>query len=226
MNKINKNTEVINSNPVIIGYLRVSTEDQVFGSQEEIILKKANEKQLFINRWIKIKISSSKSTELRKLDSIIEELQKGDIIFVSELTRLGRSTSELLNTVKNITDKDIRLIICNENLDLQKSNVGDVPNHVTLIIFSLLADIEKKLIKQRTKEALSALKAKNIILGKPIGTIQKSVFDNYKDEILKCLRKKMTNPSIIKWIEFGTVRNLNTFIKTRKLREFIAQESK
>lgn len=89
------------------------------------------------------------------------------VVISSELSRLGRSIKETLNTIETITqDKQSRLILIKQNLDLNPAANSNVANKVLLTIFSMLAELERDLISERTKEGLKARAAKNSKLGK------------------------------------------------------------
>jgi putative DNA-invertase from lambdoid prophage Rac len=184
--------------PQIIGYLRVSTEQQNLANQKLAILDYANKNQLTIAKFEENIISSSRSLSERKILELFNNLQENDTLIISELSRLGRSTMEVLALVNQFVEKGISLIIIKENLHLNKHNRDDIANDVLLTVFAMLGKLEKSLIKQRTKEALSNLKIKGIKLGKPKGTIQKSIYDSKLDIIKECLTKKMNIPNISK----------------------------
>ena len=65
------------------GYLRVSTEDQNCENQKLNILDWVNKNDLKVDEWIKIEISSRKSTKLRRVDELLEKVQAGDTIVVA-----------------------------------------------------------------------------------------------------------------------------------------------
>lgn len=204
--------------PQIIGYLRVSTEQQNLANQKLAILDYAHKHNLKVDKFEESIISSSRSLAERKILDIFHYLQAGDTLIISELSRLGRSTMEVLSLVNQFVEKGITLIIIKENLSLNKHNRDDITNDVMLTIFAMLGKLEKSLIKQRTKEALSNLKVKGIKLGKPIGTIQKSIYDKHLETIKECLSKRMNIPNISKWIGLGTERVLFDYVKRRKLK--------
>ena len=72
-----------------IGYLRVSTQDQDLEKNKADILALANEKDLGRVQWVDEKVSGTKDWRKRKLGEVMESLQGGDTIIVSELSRLG-----------------------------------------------------------------------------------------------------------------------------------------
>jgi DNA invertase Pin-like site-specific DNA recombinase len=76
------------------------------------------------------------------------------------------------------------LILIKQNLDLNPGAKHNVANKVLITVFSMLAELEKDFISERTKEGLRARVAKGIKLGKPKGIIQASMYDKDKDKIL------------------------------------------
>lgn len=219
MDVINSSSLKRMNKPLIIGYLRVSTDKQVIESQKLAIYDYAKQHSLIISTFVEVTVSSVKSTERRKIDELLTNLREGDTLLISELSRLGRSTIELLSLVKEITDRGIKLIIIKQNLVLNK-NDNSLSNKVILTIFSMLAEIERDLIVQRTKEGLIAARSKGKTLGKPKGTIQASVFDSQKEQIVGYLKKGLPVSSIAKLLNLkvGESRNLLNYVKRRKLR--------
>jgi len=87
---------------------------------------------------------------------------------------------------------------------------------VVVFMFSLFAELERDLISRRTKQALAVRKADGVILGKPKGTIQKSVLDEHKDQIVEFLNLGVSKSSIAKIFKTSRV-NLFNYIRSRKL---------
>lgn len=200
----------------VIGYLRVSTEKQTTESQKLAIYDYATKNHLKIDSFIEVTVSSKKSTEHRKINELLKRLKENDVLIVSELSRLGRSVIELLTLVKQITDNGITLVMIKQNLLLSK-NDNSLSNKVILSTFSLLAEIERDLIIQRTKEGLSAARAKGKILGKPKGTIQSSFYDKHKERIKEYLKKRISITNITRLIGLGNYQSLRRYIRKRKL---------
>ena len=93
---------------------------------------------------------------------------------MTELSRLGRSTAEVITLVNELVTRNIRVIILKHNLDINKN---DMNSKIIITLFSLFAELERDLISLRTKEALNAKRLQGVTLGKPKGTVQKSKFD-------------------------------------------------
>lgn len=170
---------------MIYGYVRVSTHDQNVESQKNVISRYCMDQKLVVDEWIELEMSSRKSTVLRRIDELIDRLSPKDIVIVSELSRLGRSIKETLNTIEGIVqDKKARLILIKQNLDLNPVDKNNITNKVLITVFSMLAELERDFISERTKEGLRARAAKGIKLGKPAGVIQASMYDKDKEKIL------------------------------------------
>lgn len=201
---------------MIIGYIRVSSDKQTISNQRAEILEYAHRNNIKIDEFIEVEVSSRKSINDRKLN-LLHGLKSGDTIISSELSRFGRSISELLTLVAELTSKNINLIFVKQNMRLDSSNTNDISNKVLLSTFALLAELERDFISLRTTEALKAKKAQGIVLGKPKGTLQASMFDEHKDKIVELLSYGVPVSKIASTLEVGTRQSLNTYIKKRGL---------
>ena len=168
----------------VYGYIRVSTVDQNLESQKNLISRFCMDHKLVIDKWIALEMSSRKTIKQRRIEELLNKLNPKDIVISSELSRLGRSMKETLNIIESITgEKQARLILIKQNLDLNPDDRNNMTNKVLITIFSMLADLERDFISERTKEGLKARKDKGIPLGKPKGVIQASMYDKDKDKI-------------------------------------------
>jgi len=166
---------------------------------------------------VELTISSRKSSEDRKFNELLS-LSKGDVLISTEISRLGRSTSEVLNLVNNILKNGTRIIFTKQNLDLSLSNQNDMVTKIVLTIFSMLAELERDIISLRTKEALASKKMQGVKIGKKAGIIQESIYDKRKDEILLLLSKKISVVDISRIIGIGKPRSLMIYLNRRGLR--------
>ncbi len=124
----------------------------------------ARTKDLKVDEFIQITISSRKSTKQRRIDELLEKLVDSDTLIVTELSRLGRSTAEVIALVNHLVSRHIRLIVIKQSLDIQHTR-PDMTAKIVVTLFSLFAELERDLISLRTKEALAAKKAQGIKLG-------------------------------------------------------------
>lgn len=166
-----------------IGYIRVSTDKQDLNKQRHLLLEHSQRLQIIINEFIEIEISSSKSSRERKIDELTEKLEKGDLLLVAELSRLGRNMFETLNIINNLLDKGVEIsFIRQPELSTYKNS-----QHVKLLfaIYSYFAETERDFISTRTRQGLEAAKASGKILGRPKGSTNKKgrALDAFRDQI-------------------------------------------
>ena len=198
-----------------IGYIRVSTDQQDLQNQQHSILNYVNKNSLGKVEFIEVKMSSRKKDEDRKIDELFETLQAGDHLIVSELSRIGRSVVNVVTIVNQLIALGVNLHILKEQLFI-KPNEQNPFTDFQINIFSAFAQLERDLISKRTKEALQARKAKGIKLGKPVGTIQGSIYDKDKEKIkeLHSLGVTLTNISK-KHLGYGTIKSLSEYVKNK-----------
>ncbi|HAT7956447.1 TPA: resolvase [Legionella pneumophila] len=203
---------------MIYGYVRVSTQDQSVESQKNSIIRYCIEQKLMVDEWIELEMSSRKSTALRRIDELLDRLSPDDVVIASELSRLGRSIKETLNTIETIVqDKLSRLILIKQNLDLNPNAKNNVANKVLITIFSMLAELERDFISERTKEGLRARAAKGIKLGKPKGVIQASMYDKDREKIFHLYQLGVPIQKIIAThLGYGKYLSLKAFINKLK----------
>ena len=196
-------------------YLRVSTDTQDLKSQKFEILNYCHRQKLRINKWLSIEISSKRSTKDRRIDELLALLKPGDRLIVSELSRLGRSTGEVIQLVNQLSEMKVELIAIKQSLKINTKNRKDMTSKVMVTIFSLLAELERDLISERTRTALAQAKAAGKKLGRPKGP-GKSKLDGREDEIKDLLSKGVTKANIarILGVAWGTLDN---HIKKKKL---------
>ena len=105
-----------------IAYLRVSTDGQDLKNQKLEILDYAQKHAHTVNDWIEVKVSSRKSTKERLVDQLLARLQTGDCLIVSELSRLGRSISQIITIVDQLITKKVKLIIIKQGMVINGTN--------------------------------------------------------------------------------------------------------
>ena len=195
-----------------IAYLRVSTDMQDTEKNKSDVLRFANDKKLGNVEWVEETITGTSNYKQRKLGKVLVELSKNDVLIVPELSRLARSISQILEIIDIAKNKDIALYSLKENFC---SNDKSITSVVTSTIFGLVAQIERDLISQRTKEALRAKKEQGVKLGRPKGR-GKSKLDNYKLEIESMIKAGVPKTKIAK--KYNTLPfNLYNWLKQNKI---------
>lgn len=195
-----------------VAYLRVSTTDQDLQKNKFDILHLANEKGLGKVEWVEEQVSGRVSWKKRKIAQVIEALQMGDSLIVSELSRLGRSMLECMEILSIASQKQVNIYAVKGNWQLDQS----IQSKIVAMAFSMAAEIERDLISQRTKEALAAKKQAGIKLGRPRG-VGKSKLDTYQPEIEAMLANGSTQKFIASRYH-TTEANLSRWIAKHKLK--------
>lgn len=198
-----------------IAYIRASTDKQDLNNQKLEIFEFAKKNKLEVDDFIQMTISSRKTTKERRIDEMLSVLDDADTLIVTELSRLGRSTAEVIGLVNELIKKQVRVIAIKQNLDMKQH---DMNSKIMITLFSLFAELERDLISLRTKEALASKKMQGIQLGKPKVTIQKSKFDKDADKIKELLVLGLSVRKIASFLGYSNHIGLNTYVRKRELR--------
>lgn len=160
----------------VLGYARVSTAGQDLEAQRQR-LQAGNVLRIFED------IISGRTFDRPGLTSLLEFARPGDVICVVRLDRLGRSLRELLDTVELLKQRGIGLMSLEEKIDTS-SAAGELVFH----IFGAIAEFERRLIAERTRDGLAAARSKGKKLGRP--TIEAEKLDAALKLIQAGLRPK------------------------------------
>lgn len=181
---------------MLIGYARVSTQDQYLRMQEDA-LKKSGCEVIYSD------IASGAKTTRTGLHSALTHLRKGDTLVVWRLDRLGRSLIHLIQTIQELSEKGIGFKSLQENIDTTSSG-GQLIFH----IFGALAEFERTLIKERTQAGLKAARARGRLGGRPVllNTAQvKKLKAHYKKGDLSiaeiCKLFNITKPTLYRYLK-------------------------
>jgi putative DNA-invertase from lambdoid prophage Rac len=178
----------------ILGYVRVSTAQQDVKNQRLEILEFARKENKKVDDFIEIEISSRLSLKARRIDELLDRLSIGDSLIVTELSRLGRSTAEVIALVNELIHRGIHLFAIKQGIRI--GGKMDMQTKIIVTMFSLFGDLERDIVSERTRQALIAKRAQGVRLGKPKGTIQKSRLDDRKDAISELLKHKVSKSAV------------------------------
>ena len=148
---------------MLIGYARVSTEDQNLDLQRDA-LETAGCEQIYTDR-----VSGTKARR-PGLEQALSHLRAGDTLVVWRLDRLGRSLRHLIDTVTELQEKGIGFKSLTESIDTTTSGGRLVFN-----IFASLAEFEREIIRERTQAGLQAARARGKTGGRPKALTDKQV---------------------------------------------------
>jgi len=132
----------------LVGYARVSTQDQNADMQDDELLK-AGCQRVFLDK------ASGATADRPQLTAALEYLREGDVLVVWRLDRLGRSLKHLVNVVADLEDRDVGFRSLHESIDTT-TPAGKLIFH----IFAALAEFERDLIRERTMSGLAAARAR------------------------------------------------------------------
>lgn len=139
------------------GYARVSTEGQCLDRQIDA-LKAAGVQEEYI---YKEKMTGTKSNR-PKLMALMDTVDNGDIVVIESLSRLGRSSADLIRLMKTLHDKGVVLKSLKENLDFSTVEGQFIANFL-----ALMAEYEREVIHSRVVEGVAAARARGRIGGRP-----------------------------------------------------------
>ena len=160
-----------------------------------------------INEYVEETISSRKPLKDRKLGKLLDKLNKNDIIITTEISRLGRNMLEVMGILQQCLENQCTIITVKESYKLG----NDLNSKIMLFCFSLVAEIERQLISQRTKESLKRLKSEGKHLGRPYGFTYKKLKKKH-NKIVELLNKGISKAEIARLMGC-TWQTLHRYIK-------------
>jgi DNA invertase Pin-like site-specific DNA recombinase len=146
-------------------YLRVSTDKQDLENQRLEISSYAERSGMVVDEWLEIEISSRKDIRQRRIIELLAKLRRGDVLVVSEVSRLARSMREVHNIMGDLAAKKVTVHIIKQNVISRGE--GDMTTDILINAFAMAAQMERTLISQRTKNGLARVKAEGKKLGNP-----------------------------------------------------------
>jgi DNA invertase Pin-like site-specific DNA recombinase len=195
----------------VIGYIRVSTDEQDLDKQEHLLLKYAHQHEMQISDFVQVEISSRKSTQERRIDELLARLDSGDVLLVAELSRLGRNMFEVINLINQLSANGVQLIFVRQ----PELSTAGAHGKLLLAIYSYFAEAEREFISVRTQQGLAAARAQGKHLGRPKGSRDKErVLDAHREQIKEYLQFKLPlrrirsilNPQLEKPISYPAYR--------------------
>ncbi|MBV8451996.1 MAG: recombinase family protein [Deltaproteobacteria bacterium] len=140
---------------MIYGYARVSTDGQSVNAQATVLRKQGAGK-------VFREVASGAKTERTQLRRVLDQLDAGDVLLVTRLDRLARSTRDLLNTLAAITDKKAGL----RSLGDSWADTTTTHGRLMLTVLGGLAEFERELIRARTGEGRERAKRRGVKFGR------------------------------------------------------------
>ena len=189
---------------MIYGYLRVSSDEQDVNSQKQGVDKFAADKGWTIDKYITDEgVSGGKDPDKRNLGPLLKLLQKDDIIISSEISRLGRDLYMVMDILHFCMERGCIIYTVKDKFTLG----DDIQSKVLAFAFGLSAEIERQMIRQRTKEGLRLRMRMGVLVGRPTtdSLVVKDDFEKQKELILEQYKWGVPLHRIA--ANFGTTKN-------------------
>ena len=149
---------------MLIGYVRISTREQ--NEQRQIAaLQELKTDKTFIDK------SSGKNAERQALKEMLSYVREGDTVITESISRIARSTRDLLNIIDTLKEKKVEFISLKENIDTTTPQ-----GRFMLTVFAALAELERENILQRQAEGIAIAKQQGKYKGKPPIKVDESLF--------------------------------------------------
>ncbi|MBP3818787.1 MAG: recombinase family protein [Butyrivibrio sp.] len=179
-------------------YVRVSTLEQHEERQIVELKEKAKVEKIFLDKL------SGKDTDRPQLQAMLEFAREGDTVYVSEFSRLARSTKDLLDIVQRLKEKQVQVISLKENFD-----TSTPAGELAMTMFVAIATFERKIMLERQREGIALAKAH----GKYRGRKKINIPSNWEDLVNRYQRREISSisglaricgcsrPIIYKWLK-------------------------
>ncbi len=195
----------------LYAYLRVSTDAQDVNNQKLGVLEYCARQNLGGPILVEDTASGKMNWSERELGALLGRTSPGDILVVSEISRLARSALQVLEVMKVAAEKCVAVHVVKNAMIMD----GSIQSKIYATIFGLAAEIERDFIAQRTREALARKKADGFTLGRPAGEAEKLALDAYAADIDRYLAIKLGKRDIAKLLGVSP-NTLYSWIRRRR----------
>ena len=198
---------------MIYGYIRVSTEKQTVEVQRYEINRYCSEQGIEVDAWIEESISGAIKPSARLLGKLIlDRIKKGDLILVTEISRLGRNVYMVMSIINHCMLTGAAI------LPIWK---GEIIKEDSMSVYETFFDIisaqkERELISRRTKCALAMMKSSGVRLGRPVGIPRKRKLEGKEKEIIRLLSNGVSKAEVSRRLGVNQ-STLSEFIKVKQL---------
>jgi len=200
-------------------YARVSTNSQDIKAQVSELKEYANTNLMKIDEIFDYTISSGESLDKRGITTLRNRVVADDTIIFTEVSRVGRSLSETMQFIQELTDNKVRLVFTRQNIDTAYEELSHTA-FILLTTLCMMAEVEKRFLVQRTKATLKKKREQGIKLGRPSnvkGTFSKSKFDKHRHDIQLLLNAGKSVREIATMLGYRNHTGIQNYIKSRGL---------
>jgi DNA invertase Pin-like site-specific DNA recombinase len=203
----------------LYAYLRVSTDVQDVNNQKLGVLEYCATRSLGMPVMVSDTASGKIDWDKRELGFLLKRCVAGDILVVAEISRIGRSTLQVLDVLKVAAEKQVEVHIVKNSMIMD----GSIQSKIYATIFGLAAEIERDFISQRTREGLARRKAEGHTLGRPVGEASKLALDEHTRNIDQYLAIKLNKRAIAKLLNVSP-NTLYSWLRRRRPEVFLETE--
>jgi len=197
--------------PQVFAYLRVSTDAQDVANQRHGVVRYCTEKNLLAPVFIEDTASGKTDWRTRPLGQLVTRSMPGDVIVVAEVSRLARSTLQVLEIGRECIERGVHLHVAKNGIVFDDT----MQSKIVATVLGLVAEIERDFISARTKEAVAKRKAEGMKLGRPTGPARSLRLDAHADKIDEYLSKGIDKRAVAKLLDVAP-NTLYAWLKVRR----------
>jgi DNA invertase Pin-like site-specific DNA recombinase len=194
----------------VFAYLRVSTDAQDVANQKLGVAQYCRERA-WLPSFVEDTASGRLAWQKRPLGQLLRQMQAGDVLVVSEVSRLARSVMQVLEIAKEAVERDLRIHVVKSGMVFDDS----MQSKILATILGLVAEIERDFISTRTREALAKKKAEGKTLGRPPGPAPRLKLDAQTEALDQMLRDKLPKAEMARRLHCSRVTLLG-WLKLRR----------
>lgn len=193
-------------------HIRRSKDKQDEASQREKIRQWAEREKTKIDEWDSDAQGGGIAWQKRGLGQLLDRAKAGDMIVVSEISRIARSTVGVLSFLEAAVERDIGITAIDVGIKLD----GSMAANVIATAFGMAAQIERYLLRSRTKAALDARKEKGLPVGRQPGSLgRNNKLAGKEKQINDLLAAKVSKSAIARILEVSR-QTLHTYLSQRE----------
>lgn len=199
--------------PETRAYLRVSTDAQDVDSQRVGIEDFCRRNGWTIAEWVEDEgVSGAVDPSKRKLGALVRRCRRGDRLVFGEISRIGRKLDMILDFIRTCAERGLMVYTVKDRYVLEDS----IQSKVLVTVMGLAAEIERDLLRQRTKEGLRRARERGKVLGRPCGTRNRhSIAIDKGPQILALRAQGLTHRQIAKRIKCNQA-SIGRYLKEAK----------
>lgn len=191
-------------------YIRVSTAQQDLDAQMLGINNYLKKENITNYQTVQDTKSGATSWRDRELKNIINNCARGDLLVISELSRVGRNTSDVLNFLAEAAKKELKVYSVKNNMVFDES----ITSKIFSTVLALASEIERDFIRQRTAEGMANAKAKGLKMGRPVGATSKCKLEKVREPLKELYAAGVAKVAIAKFFGVSTM-TVDKFIKVK-----------